>query len=118
MNCPQLLLTERKTNLSIRFSHREIKPMSSRRQISTNRFPESIRGSSVNLIRTVCMVRGGSDGYRTVREGSGHFPACSKIWLSPPHHSIRLEIRIWCVSQSGDFFIRIVRPTRRDVELG
>ena len=45
-------------------------PLSSKSRVSTNRPPESIRG---NLIR---IVRGNSEGYGTVRDGSGHFLTC------------------------------------------
>ena len=50
-----------------------LKRLSGRRKISTKRLLKSIRENSVNSIRTVCMVRGGSEGYGIVREGSGHF---------------------------------------------
>ena len=57
----------------------------------------------MNLLGTLCMVRGGSEGYGTVREGSGHFLTCKKNNSNPPNHSIRLEIR------TGRISIRIVR---------
>ena len=52
----------------------------------------------MNLIRTVCIERGNSEGYGTVREGSGGFGTlffltCQTILPNRPNHFIRLEIR-------------------------
>ena len=42
----------------------------------------------MNLTRTVCMVRGGSEGYGTVREGSGHFLTLSENFAESLHTAL------------------------------
>ena len=75
-----------------------LKSLSSRIRISTNHLSESIRENSGTVICIVCMVRGGSEGYGTVREGTGNCLPCWRILRNPASHSLWLEIRLVRIS--------------------